>query len=253
MPEFEGVPEWPEQKLSSGRDARLDNEPPLEERILLQFQEDLDVAEEGQKLSISERIAELMASCARVPAIDNDKIAGSVGDLIQMASNVSKRIDIAREKHNRPLLNAQRALKGKADGVFADLATEIERVRGKLNAYMQDKRRKEDEERRAAEEAARKAAEAARAATPADEPAPIVDIAPAPVEKAIARGSLGAKVSTQKKWHHEILSVRQLPDRILKHPKVVEAMSSVINAEIRSGTREIKGTRIWDTDEAVVR
>jgi hypothetical protein len=47
--------------------------------------------------------------------------------------------------------------------------------------------------------------------------------------------------------------VRQLPDRLLKHPKVLEALQSVVAAEVRSGVREIKGVRIWSTDEAVVR
>ena len=72
----------------------------------------------------------------------------------------------------------------------------------------------------------------------------------------MARGDLGARVGTRTVWHHEIESVRQLPDRLLKHPKVLDALNVVIAAEIRSmGTTktDIKGVRIWSTQAAAVR
>lgn len=267
--EFEGVSEWPEQDtLSSGRDARLDNQPPLEERILLEFQNDLDMAAPGEKTSVSQRIAELLESASKVPAIESQAIAGKVGDLIKMAADVGKRVDAARERHNRPLLNAQRGLKARADAVVAPLVTEIGKVRAALNAYMAEEARKAAERQRQADEEARRAREAAEAERqrvmdesktdlaemPELPPEPKIEAAH--VEKPVARGDYGARVGTRKVWHHEIESVRQLPDRILKHPKVLDALNVVIAAEMRGmgeNKTAIKGTRIWSTDEAVVR
>lgn len=243
--EFEGVPAWPDEKLSSGRDARGDNSPPLEERLLMEFVEDLD------KEGITARVAQLLTSAGKVPSIDSADIAGKVGDLIKLTSVVGKQIEAARERHNRPLLNAQRSLKAKADGVFAPLSDAIAGIRAKLNAYMQEQTRKADEARRITIEEARQAQEAANAKASLPEYAPHIEAAK--VEAPVARGDLGARVGTVTRWRCEIESVRKLPDRLLNHPKVIEALGSIISAEIRGGTREIKGVRIWSEQEASVR
>lgn len=246
MPEFAGVPDWPEQKIADGRDARHDNQPPLEERLLMEFVEELDAG------GITARVAQLLESAGKVPEkIESDDVAGKVGDLIRMTGEVSKRIEAAREKHNRPLLNAQRSLKAKADSVFTPLQTTIAIIRGRLNQWMQEQVRIADEARRAAEAEARRQQEAARAAAQPDEPLP--PIVAEKVAAPVARGDLGSRVGTRTVWHHEIESVRQVPDRLLKHSKVIEALSSVIAAEIRGGCREIKGVKIWSTQEASVR
>jgi hypothetical protein len=79
--------------------------------------------------------------------------------------------------------------------------------------------------------------------------APKIEAAP------IARGDYGSRVGTTTVWHHEIESVRQLPDRLLKHAKVIETLDKLIAAEIKSasGKCEIKGVRIWSDQQAVVR
>lgn len=228
---------------ASERDPRYDNQPPLEQRIMLEFEEDLD--REGVK----SRIAELLANAAKAPPCDSEAIAGKIGDFCRQASEIEKHVNAAREKHNRPLLNAQRALKGKADELVGPLLSAVARLRTDLNAFMAA------EARKAREEQARRDREAMEARAAAAEVAPQLaeQIQAAPVEKPIARGELGAKVGTRKVWHHEIESVRQLPDRLLKNPRVIEALDKVIAAEIRAGTKEIKGCRIWSEDEAVVR
>lgn len=219
------------------------NQPPLEAQVMLEFEEDLD--REG----IKARIAELLESAGRAPKCDSEKIAGSIGDFCRQAGEVEKRINAAREKHNRPLLNAQRALKGKADELAAPLLREVGRLRADLNAFMaEEARKRREEEARLAREAME-----ARAAAGTVSPAMAEQIQPPKVEKPVARGELGAKVGTQQVWCHEIESVRQLPDRLLKNPRVIEALDKVIAAEIRAGAREIKGCRIWPEDRAVVR
>lgn len=228
------------------RDPRYDNQPPLEERIMLEFAEDLD--REG----ITRRVQELLASAGRTPeTCDSQSIAGKLGDLCKQARDVAQRIDAAREKHNRPLLNAQRALKGRADSIVGPLNDAVALIRTKLNNFMAAEARRVDEERRLAEEAANRARIAAAEQAGPEQPLPTIE--PAKVEAPIARGDLGARVGTRTVWHHEIESVRQLPDRILKNPRVIESLDKVIAAEVRGGTRDIKGARIWSAQEAAVR
>ena len=49
------------------------------------------------------------------------------------------------------------------------------------------------------------------------------------------------------------MSVRQLPDSILKHAKVVEALDKVIAAQVRGGTRELKGCEIFPETSTAIR
>ena len=67
------------------------------------------------------------------------------------------------------------------------------------------------------------------------------------------QGDMGAKVARVTTWKHEILSVRQLPDSILKHAKVIEALDKVIAAQVRSGARELKGCRIYSETGTAIR
>lgn len=255
---FDDVKPWPGQQsgseLDSGRDARLDNQPPLEERILMQFEDEL--RDDG----LLERIAAITESAGRVPTIDSQAVAGKVGDLIAQARAAGKAVEERRETHNRPLLTAQRALKGRADALLAPMVQAIDGVRRSLDAYMAEEARKAREAERLAAEQARiareaaeaAAAEAAKAGEPAPPPPPVIE--PARVEQPVARGDMGARVGTRTVWKHEIeVPVAKLPKAILENAKVVDAINQVIAAQVRAGTREIKGVRIWDEQVADVR
>lgn len=240
---FDNVPDWPEQQTA--RDPRYDNQPPLEERVMLEFEEELE------RDGVKARVAELLESAARVPEIADDAIAGKVGDLCKLARDVEKRIADAREKHNRPLLNAQRSLKSRADRIYQPLGDAIAQIRSRLNAYVSEQARKRAEEARQREEEARKAREAAAEISPElAEQIETPKAAPAP----IARGDLGASVGTRTVWRHEIeVPIAKLPKAILENEKVRAAVDQVIGAMIRGGTKEIKGVRIWSEQEAAVR
>lgn len=252
---FQDVPDWPTAKEGEPiRDQRYDNQPPLEERVMLEFVEDLE--REG----VTARIQELCESAGRVPEINSDAIAGRVGDLCKLARDVEKRVNDAREKHNRPLLNAQRSLKGKADGLLHPLLVAISDVRTRLNGFMAEQARIADEKRRKAEEEARRireeqerqAREAAEKGKPA--PEPIVHVEPVKVAEPVARGDLGSRVGTRTVWKHEIeVPLAKLPKAILESAPVREALDKVIGQTIRAGTREIKGVRIWSEQVADVR
>lgn len=248
---FQDVPDWPEGKA---RDPRYDNQPPLEDRVMLDFEEELE------RGGVKARIQELVESAGRVPPITDDAIAGKVGDLCKLARDVEKRVADAREKHNRPLLNAQRSLKGKADGLLHPLLVAISDVRTKLNGYMADQARIADEKRRKAEEEARRIREeqerAAREAEKAGRPAPepVVTVEPVKVAEPVARGDLGSRVGTRTVWKHEIeVPIAKLPKGVLENEKVRAAVDQVIGSMVRSGTRDIKGVRIWSEQEAAVR
>jgi hypothetical protein len=255
---------------SGERDARFDNNPPLEERIVMDFMEELQLHGADEK-SIAARIDELLASARRAPEeikdqeiagkpVTGEKIAGGMGDLCKQARDVAARLETARDKHNRPLLNAQRALKARADGLISPLLAEIAKLRKRLDdhAAAEDQRRR-DEERRAAE--ARRIAEEAAAAALTEQGmedqiehvAPPAPVAAPPTP--IARGDYGSRVGTRTVYEHEIESVRKLPDRLLKHPKIIEALDKLIAAEIKrsSGKCKIPGVRLWPVTKAAVR
>lgn len=302
------------QRLKEGTEANPrvvigGNRPPIDEQIVIDLAEAL--AAEG----ITTRIADLIASAGRAPVIDSIDTAGRYADLIKQMVAAGKAVEAEREKLNRPLLNAQRALKGRADAITAPLKTAEIEARAKVDTY--DRQQAEIERKRQAEIAAaeRKAHEEAEAerrrlqaiadeearqerlrlqaiadekaraerlrlqaiederaaaeqreaakvvveAEAVEVAAPIVEVevaytptAPDPVRTAI-QGDLGAKVARVTTWHHRIISVRQLPDSILKHAKVIEALDKVIAAQVRSGTREMKGVEIYSETSTAIR
>lgn len=257
---FADVKPWPEPRPAPAGIGSNSNAVPIEERVVADF---LDALGRDGLLARVEQLTErglAQAECA------DDDAAGRIGDFVKLAGAAAKAVEAEREKHNRPLLTAQRTLKGKADALVAPLSGAVMHVRLLLDGYMAEQRRVAAERQRQAEEQARAAREAVEAearrraeeAASSGEPTaceqePLVQIEPVKVAEPVVRGDYGARVGTSKVWKHELVSVRQLPDRILKHARVVEAIDKVVAAEVRGGAREIKGARIYETDQTVVR
>lgn len=234
------------------RVAMGDNKPPLDESIVADF---LEALRNHEGTNLTERVDNLIARAEATTECANADVAGRLGDGIAMMRTVAQAIEAEREKLNRPLLTAQRALKAKADGFTDRLDAASARLRMLINTWQNAENKRLAAEREAAEEAARAAQRAALQAA-ADAPhgaQPEIVVKPAPVEAPVARGDYGAKVGTTTEWKHEIISVRQLPDSILKHARVVEAIDKVIAAQVRSGTRELKGCRIYSEQKTVIR
>lgn len=232
-----------------GRDPRHDNQPPLEERLLMDFVEDLDAQ------GITRKIAELVSSSENAPKCDSEAVAGKIGDFCKQTTTVTKLINDTREKYNRPLLNAQKTLKGKADGLLAPLLAAAERLRADLNRFTREEAARRAEEQRQREAEAQRAREALERENIAPEViAEIVETPKAVKAEPIARGDYGARVGTTEVWNFEIENMRKVPDRYLKHPKVQEALESVVRAAIRTEKiRALPGVRIWSEQQAVVR
>lgn len=268
---------FPEQEANP-RAVMGGNNPPLEESIVADY--DAAIVESGLRA----RVDALVAKGADPKPCPDNETAGRYGDYLKLVGAADKAIEEEREKLNRPLLTAQRTLKGRADAIRASLKESADKVRSALEVFMAAERkrvadeaalemkRRADaaavqaaEDKRLREAATKLAEEAARAAAPADElflappPAPVPDpepvYVPEPVkfEAPVARGDYGARVGSKTVWKWEIQSVRQLPNDVLNHEKVVAAINQVIGARVRSGTRTLKGTRIWDMQETSVR
>lgn len=253
------------------------NKPPLDEQIVIDLSEALEV--EG----ITERIAVLLASAGRAPvAIETAEVAGQYADLIKLMSAAGKAVEAEREKLNRPILNAQRALKGRADAIVEPLQEAERTARQRIGAYAEAERvreaAREAEARRVAEverqrlqaiadaEAAKerarlqaiedeRAAAEAREAVAVELQAEVVEVEPEPVAEpaATVRGDYGAKVVATTTWKHRIVSVRKLPNSILNHAKVIEAIDKVIAAQVRGGTRELAGCEIFPETGTTIR
>lgn len=265
-----------------------DNKPPLEESVVAEFLEGL-LADND----VLARIKSLTDKGLTALPCNDEETAGKYADFVKMCVAAAKRVEAERETHNRPMLNAQRALKGRADSILAPLGKAEANVRAQISAFATAQRQKEEERQRLIQEEARRVAAAAeaerarlqaiadanakaeaarlqaiedeRAAAEAREAikvevaAPVIEaftpepIAKADPAKAIAQGVLGAKVGSTTKYEFKIISVRQLPDAILNHPNVVEAMRKVIRQRVNGGERTIKGTEIWPETNTVIR
>lgn len=279
---FADVKPWPEQTAPNPRAVVGGNRPPLEESIVLDFEEALRGRE-----GLIDRIAAMEEKAADPKPCTTAEMAGRYGDFIKMTSAAVKVIEEEREKLNRPLLTATRSLKAKADSYSQRAAAAGAKVRTRLDAYLAEQetirraevarqaeieRQAQVERQRIIDEANRKAAaeaeaerkrlqaieneraaaEAREAAVVEVEPEPVFVAAPepvftsAPAAKAPLRGDYGTAVSTVETWDVKVVNIRQVPDQFLKHPTVLEALEKVIRPLVRgkNGLREIKGCEI---------
>lgn len=254
---FDGVKPFPGSASQAAPIGH--NKPPLDESVIADFEEGLRAVE-----GLMPRIESLVARGHAAEPCENEDMAGRYGDFLKMARDATARIEAVRETHNRPLLTAQRGLKARADALIGKVNDAASKVKRHLDAYMNEQRRKAEEQRWLAEEQARKAREAAEAEArrqaeeagmnPATvDVAPVVEVETPAVEEPVVRGDYGSRVGSQTVWRHKILGVRKLPDSILNHEKVVEAIDRVIAAQVRGGARTIKGVEIWPEQITVVR
>lgn len=126
MPEFEDLKAWPD-----GVD-RHHNQPPLVDRVLLEFDDALRLN------GLDVRVQELTGSADRAPVVDSPEACGKAGDLIAQARAVREKIGTERDELNGPLVTAGKALKAKADAVLAPLDVALAGVQASLDAYMAD-------------------------------------------------------------------------------------------------------------------
>jgi hypothetical protein len=105
------------------------NEPPLEARVIIDFDDAL------RAKGLDARVREIMESADRAGQIETPEQAGKAADLVAMARDAKQAIEAEREQLNRPLLIAQRTLKGRADGLVAPMDAAVATVRDRLDSY----------------------------------------------------------------------------------------------------------------------
>lgn len=263
FPGTEGMAENPRAVLGG-------NAPPPEEAIVIEFKEAL-----AARPGFTDKVKDIVTKAGTLPDCKDDDTAGKLGDFVKIAKAAIDFVNDEHSKVKRPYLLATRAIDSERNGIVEDLEGARSKAKAKLDAYVAEQTRLAREEqkriadelaerdriRREREAEARKAVEEALAKNqpaPVFVPEPEPEPEPEPVRAAtpaapVARGDLGSRVGTRTVWKSKIDSVRKLPDAILNHPSVVEALEKIVAARVRGGEREIKGCTIWSDQEASVR
>lgn len=156
-----------------------------------------------------------------------------------------------RAEHERNMAEQRR--------LQAEAAAEAEKERQRLQAAADAEAAKERARLQAIED--ERAAAAGREAAKVIVKAAVVEVEPEPVyvapvaepERTVVRSDFGSRVGTKTEWAVKIDSVRKLPDNVLNHPTVLEAIEKVLKARVRGGEREIKGCTITSAQVASVR
>jgi hypothetical protein len=127
MPEdthFPDLEQWPTAPAPIGH-----NKPPLELSVVSEFEDAIAVR------GLAARVNEIVEAAGRAPDITDEDSAGAVGDLLAQAKAATKAVQAEREVINRPLLDAQRGLKGRADALLAPMDRATDELRPKLDAW----------------------------------------------------------------------------------------------------------------------
>lgn len=107
------------------------NNPPLEETLVMEFDANL----REHDFDLLARIDELEAKAKAAGPCMDAETAGRYGDAVKSAVAARRLIEAERETLNRPILNAQRALMGKAKTYSERLETAEKHIRSHLDAY----------------------------------------------------------------------------------------------------------------------
>jgi polyhydroxyalkanoate synthesis regulator phasin len=124
---FPDLEKWPEPPAPMGH-----NNPPLEMSAVSEFETAIAVK------GLAARVDEIVDAASRAPDITDEESAGAVGDLLAQAKAATKAVQAEREIINRPLLDAQRGLKGRADALLAPMDKATEDLKPKLDAWVAD-------------------------------------------------------------------------------------------------------------------
>lgn len=120
------------------------NNPPLEETIVMEFDANL----REHDFDLIARIDEIEQKAADAGPCYDAETAGRYGDAVKAAVAATRLIESERETLNRPILNAQRALMGKAKTYTERLNVAEKRIRGHLDAYTEREKQKRIAEER---------------------------------------------------------------------------------------------------------
>ena len=246
-----------------------DNFPPNNPQLL---QERLS----EETIDLRSRHDELLAAVDRIPTeCNDDETAGKISDMIKLITACSKSFETKRVGEKEPFLTLSRSV----DGFFKKFTENLDRAKRKasrpLEVYL---KRKEDERRRAAEESARLQREEAESlareaqmlaqanmpeaseqalgeAVRAEEQAQKADkqAEARPAELARTRGDYGSLATLRTTWVGEIVDKKSLDLDVLRPFMSDDVLQKLVNAAIKAGFRDIRGVKIFERSEAMVR
>ncbi len=261
--------------MSLAEDLRGHNAPPPDlltgDALRTKLLEDHD--------ALLRRRDELLAAEARIPPIDNEDAARKVSDFIKQLTAAAKAADTARVGTKEPYLEGGRGVDGFFKAITDPLATVKRNAEQKLTAFLRakeaaERQRREDEARqqREAAEAARQAALKAEqdaqdaasleTAIAADKAADVAqaDLVKAekaadvkPAELSRVRGEYGAVSSLRTSWVFDTIDRETIDLEALRHHLPTDGLEKAVRSFIKAGGRELRGTRIFETTDAVVR
>ena len=256
--------------------ARLgDNNPPPDLLTGQALQERL--RDENQDLL--RRRDELLAAAARMPAIDDEDVARKVTDFVKQLLALVKASESKRTDAKEPYLEGGRSVDGFFKGISDPIDKAKKLVEQELTKYAREKAEQERRARMEAERLAREAAEAARreaearARAAADEAslntaieaesaaetaqADLVKAEQAADVKAAelsrTRGEYGAVSSLRTSWVFDEIDRAELDLEALRPYLPTDGLDKAVRAFIKAGGRQLRGTRIYETTNVVVR
>lgn len=283
MPIVQAAPE-PEVVDLNPRAVMGANEPPIEEQIAMEFREALL----SERPDFLVRMESAVEAVDRAEVVD-DETLGKAGDLAKILRACESYVAEVHKAVKEPHLARSRACDAEKNALTSKITVARSRLADVMNAFMakREAERRAEEMRRAAEaraaaeaaakaereareaelaaqramaeaanEAEREAAagRAAEAQREAEQRMADAALAAAPVGKAEpVRSDTGSTISGRTVWQSQVEDYAKAMKAVKSDPKVREAIDAAVQRLVKAGQREIPGTRIWSTTQAVAR
>lgn len=246
------------------------NNPPSEIEIIQDKLREKYPAQRAEIKGLGETVKDIPAILA------NDDDAGRVTDIIRDINGCNKKWETFRTAEKEPFLSGGRAV----DAFFSRGSDILKNAKDVLSARLtnyqnakaaEERRKRQEAEAMAAREAAERAAEALRleqegkqveanhqlqAAVSAEQDAARAQTAAvaAPAKLTRAYGSAtGATASLRTVWVGEVVDMEAIDLEKLRPFLGAEAIQKAINAFVKAEGRELKGAKIYQKSESVVR
>ncbi len=205
----------------------------------------------------------------------DDNEAAKITVFIKQIANAAKGLEAARVDEKQPYLNLGRAVDGFFGSVKEQLDTLSRKAKRPLDAYLKakaDEERREREaraaeERRQAQEQANAAAALAQLGATAQAESTLQVAAQTearavtleaaatvkPAELARVRADEGSASSLRTRWVGEVTDRAALDLEGLRYHIPADALQKALNSYIAAGGRDLRGARIEQKSEVVVR
>lgn len=237
------------------------NEPPVEERIAMEFRDALL----SERPDFETLMANAIAAVDRAEVVD-DETLGKAGDLDKILRASEALISETHKAVKEPYLTAGRACDTQKNALIGKITPARAALRDKMNEFMAKREAaRRAEEARIAAEQRRQAEEAAEAerqrqiAAGENNPEAVAEIEAVALAPTIAqraepvRSDAGSTVSGRQVFHSEVVDIAKAFKAVKSNPKVQDAIATAVAGLVRAGTREIPGVKIWATVQAVAR